>query len=112
MIQKSCDFYGNSDPFVLFQQLSGYLSLVCPMGDHLILVKIVREIDDLPQCSRLFHLEHRGKHILFRLGQISDPLGQEIQFPAIFLLFIRKPLEPSSQVRDGCPCLLDQHWFP
>ena len=111
MVQEACNLCRNLDSLIPFQQLSGYLCLVCPMGDHLILVKIVREVDDLPQCSRLFHLEHRGKHILFRLRQISDPLGQEIQFPAFFLLFIRKPLKPPSQVGDGCPCLLDQHRF-
>ena len=100
MVQESCDLRRNLDPPVLFQHHPGQFTLFRPVGNPFILVQVVGEVDDLTQGFRLFHPERCGEHVLFRLRQISDPSGQEIQFLAVFLIFIRKPFEPFTQIRD------------
>lgn len=109
MVQESCDLCRDFDSLILFQHHPGQLTLVRPVGNPFILVQVVGEVDDLTQGFRLFHPEHCGEHVLFRLCQISDPSGQETQFLAIFLFFKGKSFEPSFQVGDGRPRLLNQY---
>ena len=57
MVQESCDLCRDFDSLILFQHHPGQLTLVRPVGNPFILVQVVGEVDDLPQCSRLFHPE-------------------------------------------------------
>lgn len=109
MVQESCDLCRDFDSLILFQHHPGQLTLIRPVGDQLILIQVIGEVDDLSQSSRPLHPEHCGEHVLFCLRQISDPSGQKVQFLPVFLLFTGNPFEPFSQVGDRCLCLLDQY---